>query len=318
MPRLSPGRSSAGVQPAAVPPAAQLPAQQPVVQAPPPPPPAGLPSPQGLVFDTVLVQPEYGCGLTVPRFTLPDGRSARQAQVTWVPQRYLEMLLFFRSTDGGSSGAVNKLLNKVGLGPTAWVINAAAVTNAEISQAHADFVIFTFRDLMPSNSDAVLGGRTRNVTLIPVASAASICRTRGRSPTTIAFLRACAPQEVPRSWQIQEQAEALEEDEVDPMLEDDLAEAEDADADVAFADELQAGGFASYKATAADESNAREYGIKASEIPVNLKLEADKYIAFKVEPLEARRASTAVVETTAPRPSAGSVAGSCTALVAVC
>ena len=240
MPRHSP----AGAQPAAAPPAAPPPAQQPAAQAPPAPPPAGLPSPQGLVFDTVLVQPEYGCGLTVPRFTLPDGRTTRQAQVTWVPQRYLEMLLFYR-TDGGSSGAVNKLLNKVGLGLTAWVINAAAVTNSEISQVHADFVISTFRDLLPSNSDAVLGGRTRNVTLIPIASAASICRTRGRSPTTIAFLRACAPQEVPRSWQIQEQAEALEDDEVDPLLEDDLAEAEDADADVAFADEFQAGGFAS-------------------------------------------------------------------------
>ena len=309
IPRHSAGRAPAVAQPAAAPPAAQ---------APPPPPPAGLPSPQGIIFDTVLVQPEGGTGLTVPRFTIPDGRSASQAQVTWVPQKYVEMVLFNRGTDGGSSGAVYKLLGKVGLGSTAWLINAAAVTNAELSQAHADFVLATFKDLLPSNSDAILGGRTRNVTLIPVASAASICRTRGRSPATIAFLRACAPQEVPRSWQLQEQAEALEEDEADPLLEDDLAEAEDADADVAFADELQAGGFASYKATAADESNAREYGIKASEIPVNLKLEADKYIAFKVEPLEARRASTAVVETTAPRPSAGSVAGSCTALVAVC
>ena len=149
MPRLSSGRS-----PAAAPPAAQPPAQQLAAQAPPQPPPAGLPSPPGVVFDTVLVQPEYGIGLTVPRFTLPDGRSARQPQVTWVPQRYLEMLLFFR-TDGGSSGAVNKLLNKVGLGPTAWVINAAAVTNAEISQAHADFVIFTFRDLMPHHRSIV-------------------------------------------------------------------------------------------------------------------------------------------------------------------
>ena len=53
-------------------------------------------------------------------------------------------------------------------------------------------------------------------------------------------------------------------------------------ADVAFADQLQAGGFATYNATAADESNAREYGIKGSEIPANLKREADKYIAFKV------------------------------------
>ena len=161
MPRhYSPGRTPAGVQPAAAPPVAQPPAQQPAAQAPPPPPPAGLPSPQGLVFDTVLVQPESSIGLTVPRFTLPDGRSARRAQVTWVPQRYLEILLFYR-TDGGSSGAVNKLLNKVGLGSTAWVINAAAITNAEISQAHADFVIFTFKDLLPSNSDAILGGRTR-------------------------------------------------------------------------------------------------------------------------------------------------------------
>jgi hypothetical protein len=310
MPRLhSPGRAAAqnAAAPAAAPaaaapaaaPAAAAPAAAPQAAAPAAAaPPAGLPSPPGLVFDTILVQPEGGIGLTVPRFTIPDGRSARQAQVTWLPQRYLEMLLFYR-TDGGSSGAVNKLLNKVGLGPTAWVINAAAVTNEEISRAHADFVISTFRDLLPSNSDAVLGGRTRNVTLIPVASAASICRTRGRSPTTIAFLRACAPQEVPRSWELQEQAEELEEDEADPLLEDDLAEAEDADADVPFADEFRAGGFASYNATAADETNAREYGLKASDIPANLARETDKYIAFKVEPLEARRASTAVTEKTA-------------------
>ena len=75
MPRLSSGRS-----PAAAPPAAQPPAQQPAAQAPPQPPPAGLPSPQGLVFDTVLVQPEYGCGLTVPRFTLPIPTAAQLAK----------------------------------------------------------------------------------------------------------------------------------------------------------------------------------------------------------------------------------------------
>ena len=39
------------------------------------------------------------------------------------------------------------------------MINAAAVTNEEISQEHADFVISMFRDLLPSNSDAVLGGQ---------------------------------------------------------------------------------------------------------------------------------------------------------------
>ena len=165
MPRHSAGRSPTGAQPAAAPPAAQPPAQQPAAQAPPPPPPAGLPSPQGIVFDTVLVQPEGGTGLTVPRFTLTDGRSASQAQVTFVPQRFVEMVLFNRGTDGGSSGAVYKLLGKVGLGSTAWLINAAAVYSAELSQVHADFILVTFKDLLPSNSDAILGGRTRNVTL---------------------------------------------------------------------------------------------------------------------------------------------------------
>ena len=68
----------------------------------------------------------------------------------------------------------------------------------------------------------------------------------------------------------------LEEDEADPVLEDDLAEAEDADADVSFADEFRAGGFASYNATAADETHAREYGLKPPDIPANLSREADQ------------------------------------------
>ena len=66
-------------------------------------PPVGLPSPAGITFDTVLVQPEGGTSLTVPRFTLADGRSARRANVTYVPQRYLE------------------ILNQNGLGATSWV-----------------------------------------------------------------------------------------------------------------------------------------------------------------------------------------------------
>ena len=208
--------------------------------------PVGLPSPAGLTFDTVLIQPGSGTSLSVPRFTLPDGRSACRADVTYVPQRYLEMLLFHR-TDGGSSGAVYKILNQNGLGASSWITNTAAVANNEISQVHTDFIKCKFKEFMPTNSDAILSGRIRNVTLLPIASAAAVCRIRGKSPEAMAFLRACAPQQLPRSWELQEQAEALKEDEVDAILEDDLAEAEDVDADVAFQDELQAGGFASYK-----------------------------------------------------------------------
>ena len=101
--------------------------------------------------------------------------------------------------------------------------------------ARADFILATFKDLLPSNSDVILGGRTRNVTLIPIASG-----LRG-------FLRACAPHQVPRSWQLQEQAEALEEDEADPLCWRTISRRLTtvyADADVAFVDELQAGALA--------------------------------------------------------------------------
>ena len=190
-----------------------------------------------MTFDTVLVQPEGCMQISVPRFTLPNGRSARRANVTYVPQKYLEMVLFNR-TDGGSSGAIYKILGRTGQDKTAWLINKAAVQSNELSQAHADFIMQTFKDLMPSNDDAVLGGRTRNVTLLPLRTAIIVCQTRGRSPSTTAFLRACAPDDEPDSWKIRERAEELDEDEVDPLLEDELEEAEDADAylGISFAD----------------------------------------------------------------------------------
>ena len=55
----------------------------------------------------------------------------------------------------------------------------------------------------------LLANRTRNIVLLPVATAAAVCRIRGRSPAATAFLRACAPNEIPRSWEIQDEAEAL-------------------------------------------------------------------------------------------------------------
>ena len=299
MPRLSRGGQAAAAADAN----AQPPPQQPAAAPQPQPPLPGLPAPAGITYDSVLIQAEGVVQLTIPRFTMPDGQSTRavKPQVTFVPQRYLEMLLFNR-TDGGSSGAVGKILNKLGIGRSAWLLNAAAVRGNQLSQTQLDFIATVWKELMPDNSDAVLAGRTRNVTLLPIASAAAVCRHMGRSPVTIAFLRACAPTQVPRSWELQEQQEELEEDEADPVLEDDLAAAEDADADlgISFADEVNSGGlFSGFKTNAADEAKAREYGLKAAQIPANLSKEADTYLAFKVEPLEARRASTAVVETTA-------------------
>ena len=98
-----------------------------------------------------------------------------------------------------------------------------------------------------------------------------------------------------------EEQEALEEnDEEDLLLDDERAEAEDADADLApsFAAELRAGGFSSYAPKPADEQS-HDYAIKKSQIGATLQREGDAYVAFKCAPLEARRTNAAVAETTA-------------------
>ena len=298
MPRRS---DAAGAAPAPVgaQPAAVAPHQAAAAGAAPPP--QALPSPPGLTYDTVVVQPEGTDGITLPKFLLPDGRSPRRPLVTYVPQRFLEIVLFQRY-DGGSSGAVHKIIGLSGLGATAWTINAAAVLDGELSQAHSQFIFDKYKELLPTSGDPLLANRTRNIVLIPVATAASVCRGRGRSPATTAFLRACAPNEVPRSWEIQEQAEAQgAQGEEDLLLTDELDEAEDADADVApsFEAELRAGGGFSSFTQKWDDEKSHDYAIKGHQLGALLKKEGDTYIAFKVSPLEARRASTAVADKTA-------------------
>ena len=138
-----------------------------------PPPPLALPSPPGLTYDSVVVQPEGDpIGVTVPKFLLPDGRNARRPMVTFVPQRFLEIVLFQRY-DGGSSGAVHKIIQNAGIGGAAWTINAAAILNGELSPAHSQFIFETYKELLPTSGDPVLANRTRNVVLLPVSVAAS-------------------------------------------------------------------------------------------------------------------------------------------------
>ena len=251
-------------------------------------------------FDTVFIQPEGQPGITLPKFLLPDGRNSRRPLVTYIPQRFLEIVLFNRY-EGGSSGAVYKIINLNGLGTTSWKIDAASVLNGELTQVHSQFIFDRYKELLPSNGDPMLANRMRNITLLPIATAAAVCRLHGRSPMTTTFLRACAPSQLPRTWELQEQGEGLEDDEHDLVLAEQLEEAEDADADVvpSFAAELRAGSFSSYNPLLVDETVARSYAIAAGQVGAKLTKEADTFLAFKVNPLEARRASTAVAETTA-------------------
>ena len=54
-----------------------------------------------------------------------------------------------------------------------------------------------------------LSPRIRSSTLLPVATAALVCRQHGRSPASLAWLRAFS-QPVPDSWVLHEQQEANE------------------------------------------------------------------------------------------------------------
>ena len=58
-------------------------------------------------------------GFTLPRLQLRDRRAAGQPMLHWVFQRHLESTLYGRGADGGTSGAIWKILNSTGLGSTA-------------------------------------------------------------------------------------------------------------------------------------------------------------------------------------------------------
>ena len=61
---------------------------------------------------------EHGGGFSMPRITLANRRAGgAHRMLTWVCQRHLEILLYGR-TDGGSSGAIWKVLNASGLDRT--------------------------------------------------------------------------------------------------------------------------------------------------------------------------------------------------------
>ena len=73
-------------------------------------------------------------GFSLPRIRLRERRAAGARPLYWVMQRHLECVLYNRASDGGSSGAVWKLLNQSGLGSTALQVNAAAMKAGYVKQ----------------------------------------------------------------------------------------------------------------------------------------------------------------------------------------
>ena len=119
-------------------------------------------------------------GFSLPRIRLRERRAAGARPLYWVMQRHLECVLYNRSSDGGSSGAVWKLLNQSGLGSTALQVNAAAMKAGYVKQEEYDMVINLFKQ-SALGLDPCSIGRIRSVTLLPMATAAAIARVFGRS-----------------------------------------------------------------------------------------------------------------------------------------
>ena len=127
-------------------------------------------------------------------------RAAGHRQLHWVFQRQLENVLYKRAGDGGTSGAIWKILNSIGLGSTALAINGAAVALGQVTQQEYNEIIARFK-ISTDGLDPCSKGCIRSCTLLPVATAAAVCRTFGRSDESVAFLR-LFNQPVPEAWEL--------------------------------------------------------------------------------------------------------------------
>ena len=245
-------------------------------------------------YDMVRVEGVLdGGGFSLPRLTLRERRAGHPTMLRWVMQRHVEVILYDRE-DGGSTGAIWKLLSTTGLGRTALIVNKASVHMGIVTTAEQKDVLEVFRSTSCRSIDPCSLGRVRSCTLLPVATVACICRTFGRSPASMGLLRALA-QPIPESWELASQREELaEDDEVDLLLEEAL-EGQDFEAeDKSFADELT--GMQVFQPDQEDEAKMKNAVLERP--PSLLVTELSGYITYRTQTFSARRAGGAVVSCT--------------------
>ena len=101
------------------------------------------------------------------------------------------------------------MLNVAGLGSTSLCCSRKAVNDGVITEGEFAQIMTVFKQaLPPEHCDPSSLGRIRFCTLLPIATAALVCRQHGRSGASLAWLRAFS-QSVPESWVLQEEREEL-------------------------------------------------------------------------------------------------------------
>ena len=115
---------------------------------------------------------EHAGGFSMPRITLANRRAggAVPRMIHWVCQRHLEILLFGR-VDGGSSGAIWKILNVSALGSTSLCCARKAVDEETITDEEFTQIMAAFKQALPAEMcDPSSLGRIRSCTLLPIAT----------------------------------------------------------------------------------------------------------------------------------------------------
>ena len=232
---------------------------------------------------------EHAEGFTMPVVSLTDRRAAGNRLVRFVFQRHLETVLYGRSD--GSSGPIWKVMNAAGIGSTTMTINKAAVTAGTITEVEFKAIMDTFKSALPADVvDPCSLGRIRNCTIIPLAAAATVVRTFGRSAASMAWLRALS-QPVPQAWELREEQETNDAaGEVDLLLNEKLDDANFEADESSFAAELMT--MPAFSADREDEERLKTYILQ--RVPPGLKRELDIYLLYRTETFAARRAGGAV------------------------
>jgi len=235
---------------------------------------------------------EHGGGFSMPRITLANRRAggAVPRMVHWICQRHLEILLFGR-VDGGSSGAIWKILNISALGSTSLGCTRKTVDEETITEAEFTQIMAAFKQALPAEiCDPSSLGRIRSCTLLPIATAALVCRQHGRSPASLAWLRAFS-QTVPDSWLMHEQAEQnAANGEEDLLLEEQLDDASFEVEDISFQEELTS--MPAFQAVPDDEQRMSTYILQ--RVPPALTKDLSEYIVYRTATFAARRQGGAV------------------------
>ena len=229
-------------------------------------------------------------GTTVVVVALPDRRASNARPETWTFAAVIERVLF----GGGdrSSGAMYRLLERCSLTRATLLCGKKAVTDKLITQAELDELLGLLREGLPSEHR----GRVRCASLLPVAHIKTLCQSLGRSPTTVKLLEAMSTP-LPQLWTLQmEQESNTAQGEVDYVLDEDLAELEEADAD--FAAELSAAYVPFVDEDEDEEETVAESSWKLPRVPEALTKELDQFKLHRTDPLVRAREGTACVDIT--------------------